>query len=339
MTGICIGIDLGTSNMTAYVEGKGIVFSRPSVIACDSHNGRILAVGEDALAMTGRAPGSIEVVHPFADGVVSDMKMTVSMLRNFIEKVCRFSVLKPNIICGVPSGITSLERKAILDVLEASGAARFCIIEHSYAAAVGAEIAFAKPYGTMVIDIGGGTVDIAVVSMNCVAASKTVRFASDAFTQDIIRYLKRERDIEVGYLTAENIKKTIGGAVIRNEEIALISKGRNAVTGTPVNFEITSTEVYWAIKDHVEMILSAVKELFASLSPELSADIFESGIVLTGKGSLLYGIDSFLENATGLPVRIAKDPWLCVAKGLGKSLHNVKKLKKSGYEFRFREEF
>lgn len=338
MTGISIGIDIGTANMTAYVEGKGIVFSRPSVIACDSHTGRILALGEDALAMTGRAPGSIEVVHPFSDSVVSDMKMTTQMLSNFLEKVCRFSVLKPNIICGVPSGITSLERKAILDVLEASGAARFCIMEHAYAAAVGAEVAFAKPYGTMVIDVGAGTVDIAVVSMNGIAASRTVRFASEAFTQDIIRYLRRERDIEIGYLTAENIKKTIGGAVIRNEEIALISKGRNAVTGTPVNFEITSTEVYWAIKDHVEMILSAVKELFASLSPELSGDIFESGIVLTGKGALLYGLDMFLENATGLPVRIAKEPWLCVARGLGKSLHNAKKLKKSGYEFRFREE-
>lgn len=338
MTGLCIGIDIGTSNMTAYVEGKGIVFSRPSVIACDAHSGKILALGDDAFAMTGRTPGSINVVHPFSDGVVSDMKMTVAMLTAFVEKVCRFSVLKPNIIAGVPSGITSLERKAILDVLEMSGAARVCIMEHSYAAAVGADIAFSKPYGTMVIDIGGGTVDIAVVSMNGIAASETIRFASEAFTQDIIRYLRRERDIEAGYLTAENIKRTIGGAVIRNEEIALVSKGRNAVTGAPINFEITSTEVYWAIKDHVEMILSGVKELFSSVSPELSADIFESGIVLTGKGSLLYGIDVFLENATGVPVRIAKDPWLCVAKGLGKSLHNMKKLRKSDYEFKYREE-
>lgn len=339
MTGLCIGIDIGTSNMTAYVEGKGIVFSRPSVIACDSHTGKILALGESAFSMTGRTPGSITVIRPFSEGVVSDMSKTVAMLSDFVEKVCRLTVLKPNIIASVPNEITSLERKAILDVLEASGAARVCIMDHSYAAAVGADVVFSKPYGTMVIDIGGGTVDIAVVTMGSIAASKTIRFASEAFTQDIIRYLRRERDIEVGYLTAENIKRTIGGAVIRNEEIALVAKGRNAVTGAPINFEITSTEVYWAIKEHVDLILNGVKDILSVISPELSADIFESGIVLTGKGALLYGIDAFLESATGVPVRIAKEPWLCVAKGLGKSLHNIKKLKKSGYEFKYRDEF
>lgn len=338
LTGLCIGIDIGTSNMTAYVEGKGIVFSRPSVVACDSHNGRILALGEDALAMTGRTPGSIRVVHPFVDGVVSDIDITVSMLSAFIDKVCRYSVLKPNLIVSVPSGLTSLERKAILDVLEMSGAARLCIMEHSYAAAVGADVASSKPSGKMVIDIGGGTVDIAVISMNGIAASKTLRFASEALTQDIIRYLRRERDIEVGYLTAENIKRTIGGAVIRNEEIALVSKGRNAVTGAPINFEITSTEVYWAIKDHLELILSAVRQLLSELSPELSADILDNGIILTGKGSLLYGIDIYIENVVGVPVRIAKDPWLCVAKGLGKSIHNIKKQRNNSYDFRYREE-
>lgn len=339
MTGLCIGIDIGTSNMTAYVEGKGIVFSRPSVIACDSHTGKILALGESAFSMTGRTPGSITVIRPFSEGVVSDMSKTVAMLSDFVEKVCRLTVLKPNIIASVPNEITSLERKAILDVLEASGAARVCIMDHSYAAAVGADVVFSKPYGTMVIDIGGGTVDIAVVTMGSIAASKTIRFASEAFTQDIIRYLRRERDIEVGYLTAENIKRIIGGAVIRNEEIALVAKGRNAVTGAPINFEITSTEVYWAIKEHVDLILNGVKDILSVISPELSADIFESGIVLTGKGALLYGIDAFLESATGVPVRIAKEPWLCVAKGLGKSLHNIKKLKKSGYEFKYRDEF
>ena len=338
MTGTCIGIDIGTSNMTAYVEGKGIVFSRPCVIACDSHTGRILALGEDAYAMTGRTPGSISVVRPFSDGVVSDMSITVAMLGSFVDEVCRLTVLKPNIIASVPGEITSLERKAILDVLDASGAARVCIMEHCYAAAVGADIAFSKPYGTMIIDVGGGTVDIGVVTMNSVAAHKTIRFASESFTQDIIRYLRRERDIDVGYLTAENIKKTIGGAVIRSEEIALISKGRNAVTGAPINFEITSTEVYWAMKEHVDLITEGVKEILSKISPELSADIFESGIVLTGKGALLYGMDAFLESSTGVPVRIAKDPWLCVAKGLGKSVHNMKKFKNSDYEFRYRDE-
>lgn len=339
MTGLCIGIDIGTSNMTAYVEGKGIVFSRPSVIACDAYNGRILALGESAFAMTGRTPGSIEVIHPFSDGVVSDMGKTVAMISDFVDKVCSFTVLKPNIIASVPSDITSLEKKAILDVLEMAGAGKVCIMEQAYAAAVGADVVFSKPYGTMIVDIGGGTVDIAVVTMGSIAVSKTIRVASEAFTQDIIRYLRRERDIEVGFLTAENIKRTIGGAVIRSEEIALISKGRNAVTGAPINFEITSTEVYWAIKEHVELILSGIKEVFASVSPELSADIYESGIILAGKGSLLYGIDAFLESATGVPVRVAKDPWLCVAKGLGKSLHNVRKMKQNGYEFRYRDEF
>ncbi len=339
MTGLCVGIDIGTSNMTAYVEGKGIIFSRPSVVACDTYTGKILALGEDALAMTGRTPGSVSVIRPFSDGVVSDVSMTTAMISDFIDKVCRLSVLKPNIIAGVPDEITSLEKKAILDVLEASGAGRLCIMEHTYAAAVGADVAFSKPYGTMIIDIGGGTVDISVVTMNSIAVSKTIRSASESFTQDIIRYLRRERDIEVGYLTAENIKKTIGGAVIRNEEIALVSKGKNIVTGSAINFEITSTEVYWAIKEHVDLILSGVKEILSVISPELSADIFESGIVLTGKGSLLYGMDAFLESATGVPVRIAKEPWLCVARGLGRSLHNIRKMKNNGYEFRYRDEF
>ena len=338
MTGLCIGIDFGTSNMTAYVEGKGIVVSRPSVVACDSHTGKIVAYGEEAFAMTGRTPASIEVIRPFCDGVVSDISVTTQMLGDFIDNVCRMSVLKPNIIVGVPSNITSLERKAILDVLDMAGVGRVCVMEHPYAAAVGAEVAFFKPNGTMLIDIGGGTVDIAVVTMGSIAASKTIRAASESFTNDIIKYLRRERDIEIGYLTADNIKRTIGGAVIRNEEIALVAKGRNIVTAAPINFEITSTEVYWAIKEHVDGVLSGVKEILSSISPELSADIFENGIVLTGKGSLLYGMDVYLESATGLPVRIAKDPALCVAKGLGKSMHNISKLRKNGYEFKYREE-
>lgn len=338
MSGLCIGIDLGTSNMTAYAEGKGIVFSRPCVVACDSHNGKLLATGEDALAMTGRAPDSIRVIRPFSDSVVSDFAVTADMIRHFADKISRFSILKPNIIAGVPSEITSLEKKAILDVLELSGAAGVCIMEHPYAAALGADVAFAKPKGTMLIDIGGGTADIAVVSMGSIVASKVIRGAGEAMTQDIMRYLRRERDIEIGWLTAEHIKCTIGGAVIRNEEIALVSKGRNIISGIPLNFEITSTEIYWAIKDRTDMIFTGVKELLSSISPELSADIYENGIILTGRGSLLYGMDMFLESASGVPVRVAKDPGLCVAKGLGKAIHNLSTMKKSGYEFKFREE-
>ncbi len=337
--GLCIGIDIGTANITAYVEGSGIVLSQPGVVACDSHTGKILAVGEEAYSMIGRTPGSIKIIRPFADGVVSDMHITNILLTDFVEKVCRTTVLKPNIIAGVPSEITSVERKAMLDLISQAGAAKVCIIEHSYAAAVGSEIAFSKPHGTMVIDLGAGTVDVAVVTMNSIAAAKTIRFAGEAYTNDIIRYLRRERDIEVGYLTAENIKKTIGGAVIRSEEIALVAKGINAVTRIPINFEITSTEVYWAIKEHVDLVLNAVKEILSSISPELAADIFERGIVLTGKGALLYGIDVFLESATGVPVRIAKEPTFCVARGLGKSMFNIKKHKKGDYQFKYRDEY
>lgn len=338
MSGLYIGIDLGTSNMTAYAEGKGIVFSRPSTVACDAFTGKIIAYGEDALAMTGRTPESIRVVRPFADGVISDFDIAVEMVRSFAAQVTRFSVMKPNIIIGAPSNVTSLEKKSILDLVEMSGAARVCIMEHPYAAALGAEVPFSRPNGTMIIDIGGGTADIAVVTMSAIAASKAVHSASEDFTLDIIRYLRRERDIEIGYLTAEHIKRTIGGAVIRSEEIALVSKGKNAVTGSPINFEVTSTEIYWAIKEHIDMILSGVKEIFSEISPELAADIYENGIVLTGRGSLLYGMDEFLESASGVPVRTAKEPGLCVAKGLGKAIHNLPKLKKNGYEFLFREE-
>lgn len=338
MTGTGIGVDIGSRNMTAYVEGKGIVFSRPATVAVDAHTGKILALGEDAHKMIGRAPASINVVSPFADGVVSDIDVTIKMLSSFIDDVCKLTVLKPNLIAGVPSEITSLERKAILDVLYDSGAARVCIMEHPYAAAVGADIAFAKPMGTMIIDVGAGTADIAVVTMGSIAASKTIKTASDTLTQDIIRYLRRERDIEVGYLTAEYIKKKIGGATIRNEEIALVVKGRNTVSGVPINFEITSTEVYWVLKEHIDSILSGVKEILSQVSPELSADIFETGIVLTGAGSKLYGLDAYLESTTGVPVRIAKQPELCVAKGLGKSIHNIRTLNKNGYFFKYREE-
>lgn len=324
--------------MTAFVEGKGIVFSRPSVVACDAYTGKILATGNDAMTMIGRTPDSIKVVRPFVDGVVSDFDKTVEMLRDFVAKVGRMSVLKPNIIAGVPSKITSLERKSILDLLSMAGAAGVCIMEHPYAAALGADIAFSKPRGTMIIDIGGGTVDIAVVSMGSIVASKVISGAGEAMSQDIIKYLRRERDIEIGFLTAENIKRTIGGAVMRNEEIALVAKGRNVITGIPINFEITSTEIYWVLKDRVDMILSGVRDVLSGVSPELSADIFENGIVLTGRGASLYGIDTFLEIKSGVPIRIAKDADICVAKGLGKAVHSIPKLKKNGYEFKFREE-
>ena len=320
MTGLCIGIDFGTSNMTAYVEGKGIVFSRPSVVACDSHTGRIIAHGEQALAMTGRNPASIEVVSPLCDGVVSDVSVTAAMIKDFVDKCCRLTVLKPNIIAGIPSNITSLERKAILDVLSMADVARICIMEHTYAAAIGADVAFAKPCGTMIIDIGGGTVDIAVVTMGSIAASRTIRTASEALTNDIIRYLRRERDIEVGYLTADYIKRSIGGAVIRSEEIALVAKGRNIVSGAPINFEITSTEVYWAIKEHVDAVLSGVKEILSEISPELSADIIDNGIMLTGGGALLRGLDLLIMQQTGMPVYVAERPLDCVVDGTGRKL-------------------
>ncbi|MCD7774647.1 MAG: rod shape-determining protein [Clostridiales bacterium] len=338
MPGLYIGIDLGTSNMRAYVEGKGIVSSEPSVVACDAHTGEILTCGREAYSMIGRTPGSMKIVRPFVDSVVSDYNITVKMIKDFADKACRFTVLKPNIIVGVPSNITSVEKKAILDILSLSGAGKVCIMEHPYAAAVGADISFSKPNGTMIIDIGGGTVDIAVVTMGSIAASKTIKGASEAFTNDILRYLRRERDIEAGYLTADYIKRTIGGAVIRSEEIALVAKGRNIVTGSPINFEITTTEVYWAIKERVESILTGVKEILSSVSPELSGDIFENGIILTGSGSLLYGMDTFLESSSGVPVRRAKDPSFCVARGLGKSIHNLSRLRKNGYKFLYREE-
>ncbi len=338
MTGLYIGIDLGTSNMCAYVEGRGIVASEPSVVACDAYTGNILTYGSEAYNMIGRTPGSVKIVRPFVDSVISDFDITVKMIHSFVDRVCRLTVLKPNIIAGVPANITSVEKKAVLDVLQLSGAGKVCVMEHPYAAAVGADVPFSKPNGVMIIDIGGGTVDIAVVTMGSIATSKTIKDASETMTNDIVRYLRRERDIEVGYLTADSIKRTIGGAVVRNEEIALVSKGRNTVTGSPINFEITSTEVYWAIKEHVDAILTGVKEILSSISPELTGDIFENGIVLTGNGSLLYGIDDFLESASGVPVRRAKDPGFCVARGLGKSVHNMSTLKKNGYKFRYREE-
>ncbi len=318
MPGINIGFDLGTSNMTAYVEGRGVIFSFASAVACDAYTGEMLEVGDKALEMTGRNPKSIKIIRPFSESSISDFDITVTLLKRFIDKICRFTIFKPSVTVGAPSELTSLSGKTLPDALRLAGAGKIKIIEHSYAAALGSGLSFSEPSGKMIIDIGGGVVDMAIVTMNGIAASKTIKQAGESWTENIVKYLRRERDIEAGYLTADYIKKKIGGAVKRNEEVALISKGIDAVKGKPINFEITSSEVYNAIKKPVDMIIDGVKELLSKVSPELCADIYENGITLTGRGSLLYGMEDFIRNAVGTPVKIAKEPGFAVVKGLNR---------------------
>ena len=329
-----IGVDLGSANIRAFTESKKIVFSSPSVVAYDSHTKKPVAMGKAALNMTGRTPDSIEIINPLKDGVIYNYDATVQMIKFFLGKISGMGVLKDDIMAAVPSTMTQLEKMAVMDAFSDAGAGRICLISGSMAAALGSGISMKEPRGTMFVDIGAGSVDSAVVTMGDIAVSESVKTGSDDVTADIIKYLKRERDIDVGWLTADDIKKKIAGAVKRNEAVALIAKGKNAISQTPISFEITSTEIYFAVKDRVDSLLNSVRKVFSVTPPELTADIFDTGIVLTGGGALLYGIDEYIEKSTGVKTTIADDAENCVIRGVGNALKDLKYLRKNGYIFK-----
>lgn len=338
LLGLRIGIDLGTTSVIVFVEGKGIVMSEPSVVAFKSDSGRILSVGSAAYDMIGKNPDSIKVIRPMKDGVVSNFTVTEQMLRYYIQKICGNKIFKPNIIVCMPSSITNLERRTILDVITASGAGKACLIEEPLAAAIGAGIDITHPYGTMVIDIGGGTTDIAVITMGSIAVSSSIKVAGNAFTEDIMRYVKRERDVIIGELTAEEIKKKIGCAYMRAGEVAMVAKGKNYVTGMPINFEITSTEVYLAMREHLNFLIESIRNVFETTPPELIGDILHEGILLTGGGANLFGLDVMIGKATGIKVSVADDSVNCVANGIGKVLKDMDFLADYGYLFKSRQD-
>ena len=327
MFGKDMGIDLGTANTLVFVKGKGIVVNEPSVVAIKEKTNEVLAVGDEAKQMIGRTPGNIVAIRPLKDGVIADFDTTLAMLRYFIGKAYKQSLFgsKPRVIVCVPSGVTSVERRAVEEATEKAGAKKALIMEEPMAAAIGAHLRVEEPTGNMVVDIGGGTTDVAVISLGGIVASKSLRVAGDEFDEYIVAYIKKEYNLMIGERTAEQIKINIGAAYPTGQDETMEIRGRDLVTGLPKVLTITSTEVTEAIKEPVNSIIDAIKLTLEKTPPELAADIMESGIMLTGGGALLTGLDTLISLETGMPVNIAEDPLDCVAKGTGYALENIEK--------------
>ena len=338
MLGTNIGIDLGTTSIVVFVEGKGIVLSEPSVAAYEKESGKLIAVGKKAWDMLGKNPDSIRVVKPMEHGVVSDFTATKHILRFLLSKICKNMVFKPNVVVCVPSMATSLEKRTILDLVTSSGAAKACLIEEPLAAALGAGLKSDRPVGTMIVDIGGGTTDIAVITMGCISVSRSVKTAGNALDESIVRQIRRERDVIIGEKTAEIIKKQIGCSNLRDVELGMTVKGKHFITNMPVSIEVSSTEAYLAMRPHLETIGEAVRSVLELTPPELSSDICESGIHLTGGGALLQGIDKMIQKKTGVKTTVADDPLSCVALGTGEALSHIDILSQNGYVFKARNE-
>ena len=319
-----IGIDLGTASILVYIKGKGVVLKEPSVVAIDRDTNKIITFGEEARLMIGRTPGNIVAVRPLRQGVISDYTVTEKMLKYFINKaVGKRTLRKPRISVCIPSGATEVERKAVEDATYQAGAREVTIIEEPVAAAIGAGLDISKPDGIMVIDIGGGTTDIAVISLGGIVASTSVKMAGDKFDEAIITYMRKNHKLYIGERMAEELKVKIGTAFPREESISMECRGRDLVTGLPKSVDVTSEEMMDALEEPLHTICEAVHNVLERTPPELSADISNSGIMLTGGGALLYGIDKRIEDRTGIKVLIAEDPKSCVAVGTGKALNNL----------------
>ncbi len=338
MLGTNIGIDLGTTSIVIYVEGKGIVLSEPCAAAYEKSTGKLIAVGKKAGDMYEKAPDAIKVVKPMTHGIVSDFTATKHILRSMLSRICKNMVFKPNVVVCVPSMVTSLEKRTILDLITSAGAAKACLIEEPLAAALGAGLKSDRPMGTMVVDIGGGTTDIAVITMGCISISKSVKVAGNALDEAIARQIRRERDVIIGERTAEYIKRQIGCCRLRDAELGITVKGKHFITGMPVSIEVNSTETYLAMRPHLETIGEAVRSVLELTPPELSADISDTGIYLTGGGACLLGIDEMIRKKTGVKTYIADDPLNCVARGTGEALAHIDIISQNGYVFKARDE-
>ncbi len=324
-----IGIDLGTANTLVHVKGKGIVVREPSVVAVNIKNNEVLAVGEPAKEMIGRTPGNIVAIRPMKDGVIADFDITQSMIKYFIKKAMSNGVFsKPRVVICVPSGVTEVEKRAVEDATLQAGAKEAYLIEEPMAAAIGAELPVEEPSGSMVVDIGGGTSEVAVISLGGIVTSKSLRVAGDELDEAIVHYIKKEYSLMIGERTAEEIKVTIGGAYPKAKEERMQIRGRDLITGLPKNVEITSSEVNEALKEPVNAIIDSIKYTLEKTPPELASDIMDRGIMLTGGGALLDGLDKLIKQETGMPVSIAERPLDCVVLGTGKVLDEIETLKK-----------
>jgi len=318
-----IGIDLGTATVLVYVKGKGIVLKEPSVVAVDVYTNKIYAVGEAARKMLGRTPDAIQAIRPLADGVISDYYLTEQMLRAFINKVCKRRLIKPRIMICVPSGVTEVEQRAVIDAARQAGARKVYLIEEPIAAAIGAGADISKPRGMMVVDIGGGTADIAVISLGSIVYSRSIKTAGDEFDEAVIKYIRKKYSLNIGSRTAEDVKISIGCVYPRERDISINIKGGSLLTGLPQNIEVTSEEIREAFEDVATEIIDAVKDVLEHTPPELVGDILEDGILLTGGGSLVYGLDKRITKETGIQAILADDIVSCVAKGSGAALEHI----------------
>ena len=324
-----IGIDLGTANTLVYMEGKGIVLREPSVVAKNTHTGEVIAVGSEAKEMIGRTPGSIVAIRPMKDGGIADYDTTAAMLKYFMEKTVGNS--KPSVMICVPSGVTEVEKRAVIDAARVAGAREAFVIEEPFAAAIGAGLPVMDPTGSMVVDIGGGTTDVATISLGGIVSSTSIRQAGDKFNNAIINYIHSNFNLLIGERTAEDIKIQVGSASIEKaKEIeAMNIRGRDLVTGLPKSIDINAEDIAKAIQDVVQDIIVAIKETLEQTSPEIAADVIDHGIVLTGGGALLKNLPEVISEATKVPVFIAQDPLDCVAIGTGESLKHIEVMRRS----------
>ena len=322
-----IGIDLGTANILVTLKGRGIILKEPSVVAIDRRTGNIMATGNEAKEMLGRTPDQIKAVRPLKDGVISDYDITEKMLKEFIKKACGGKkIIAPKVMVCIPSQATEVEKRAVIDATKNSGAKEVHLIEEPLSAAIGAGIDITKPDGNMIVDIGGGTTDIAVISLGGVVIRKSIKSAGDRFDEAIVKYVRLKHRIMIGEKTAEDLKINIGCVYKDARESSYIMKGRNLVTGLPDQVEITSEEIREALEEPVGLIVDGVKSILEKTPPELASDIIEKGIIMTGGGSLLYGLDKLIEVNTGLNVKIAENSVEAVVEGTGQVLNYINKL-------------
>ena len=325
-----MGIDLGTANTLVHVKGKGIVLREPSVVAIKSDSGEVLAVGEEAKRMLGRTPGSIIAIRPMKDGVIADFDVTQAMLKYFIRKAMnsKSSFVRPRVVVGVPSGVTEVEKRAVIDAAQQAGAREAYLIEEPMAAAIGAGLPVEEATGSMVVDIGGGTTEIAVISLGGIVTSCSIRIGGDEMDSSIVSYIKREYNLMIGERTAEDIKINIGSAIVNGVDKTMDIRGRDLVSGLPKTLNIKATEIRDALSEPVYKIIDAVKSTLEKTPPELAADVMDHGIMMTGGGALLTNLDKLLSHETGMTVLVSEDALSCVGEGTGRSLENIELLKR-----------
>ncbi len=323
-----VGIDLGTANTLIYVKGRGIVVNEPSIVAVSKHDGRIVAIGSEAREMVGRTPDDITTIRPMKDGVIADFEIAEDMLRGLIQRIQMNRLVRPRMVVSVPSGVTEVEKRAVRDSAEHASAREVFLVAEPMAAAIGVGLEIHQPVGNMIIDIGGGTTEIAVIALSGIVTETTIRVGGDEMNQVILQFFKRNYNLLIGEKTAEEIKCSIGSAVPLEEEISIPVKGRDLIAGVPKTTEISSVEIREALSEPVSAIIDAVRISLERTPPELAADILDRGIILSGGGALLRGIDERLREETNLPIHVAEDPLTCVVRGCGKILDDIDYYKK-----------